>query len=88
MANFETPVTDYMTTPVETVRIGESLITANELFAGQGVSALGVVDGIRYGISGRGDSDLAVGVAVTLACIAVLAALSYRLFAVGYKYKT
>jgi CBS domain-containing protein len=44
MANFEVPVTEYMTTPVETVRVGESLIAANELFAAQGVSALGVVD--------------------------------------------
>lgn len=44
MANFEMPVKDYMTTPVETVKIGESLVTANELFAGQGVSALGVMD--------------------------------------------
>ena len=47
-----------------------------------------VVDGIRFGLSGRGDTDLAIGVAVTLACIAVLAAMSYRLFAIGYKYKT
>jgi CBS domain-containing protein len=52
MANFEVPVTEYMTTPVETVRVGESLIAANELFAAQGVSALGVVD----------DEDLLKGV--------------------------
>lgn len=45
MANFEMPVTEYMTSPVETIRIGESLVTANELFSAQGVSALGVVDG-------------------------------------------
>ena len=57
MANFEMPVTDYMTTPVETVRIGESLIAANELFAGQGVSALGVVDedGVLKGVISRTD---------------------------------
>ncbi|MGB5192098.1 MAG: CBS domain-containing protein [Polyangiales bacterium] len=57
MANFEIPVTDYMTTPVETVRIGESLITANELFVGQGVSALGVVDdnGALKGVISRTD---------------------------------
>lgn len=57
MANFETPGTDYMTTPVETVRIGDSLITANELFAGQGVSALGVVDddGVLKGVISRTD---------------------------------
>ncbi|MGD8606214.1 MAG: CBS domain-containing protein [Myxococcales bacterium] len=45
MANFEMPVTEYMTTPVETIRIGESLLVANELFGEQGVSALGVVSG-------------------------------------------
>ena len=57
MANFEMPVTDYMTTPVETIRIGESLIAANELFAGQGVSALGVVDdeGTLKGVISRTD---------------------------------
>jgi CBS domain-containing protein len=57
MANFEMPVTEYMTTPVETVRIGESLIAANELFAGQGVSALGVVDddGALKGVISRTD---------------------------------
>lgn len=57
MAKFEMPVTDYMTTPVETVRIGESLVTANELFAGQGVSALGVIDaqGALKGVISRTD---------------------------------
>lgn len=57
MANFETPVTEYMTTPVETVRIGESLVAANELFAGQGVSALGVLDdaGVLKGVISRTD---------------------------------
>lgn len=57
MANFEMPVTDYMTSPVETVPIGESIIAANELFAGQGVSALGVVDdgGALKGVISRTD---------------------------------
>ena len=57
MANFEMPVTEYMTSPVETVRIGESLVAANELFAGQGVSALGVVndDGVLKGVISRTD---------------------------------
>lgn len=57
MAKFEMPVTDYMTTPVETVQIGESLVTANELFAGQGVSALGVIDaqGALKGVISRTD---------------------------------
>jgi CBS domain-containing protein len=45
MANFEMPVTEYMTSPVETILIGQSLIAANALFSEQGVSALGVVSG-------------------------------------------
>jgi CBS domain-containing protein len=44
MANFEMPVTEYMNRPVETIRIGESLLAANAMFSEQGVSALGVVD--------------------------------------------
>jgi CBS domain-containing protein len=57
MANFEMPVTEYMTTPVETVPIGESLITVNEVFVGQGVSALGVVDdeNVLKGVISRTD---------------------------------
>lgn len=57
MANFEMPVTEYMTSPVESIEIGESLIAANELFAGQGVSALGVVDGtgVLKGVVSRTD---------------------------------
>jgi len=57
MANFEMSVTEYMTTPVETVLIGESLVSANELFLGQGVSALGVVDsdGVLKGVISRTD---------------------------------
>jgi len=44
MANFETPVSEYMTSPVETIRVGQSLVAANAMFTEQGVSALGVVD--------------------------------------------
>jgi len=57
MANFEMPVAEYMTTPVETVRVGESLLAANEVFVGQGVSALGVVDrdGVLKGVISRTD---------------------------------
>jgi len=57
MANFEMPVTEYMTSPVETIRIGESLIDANELFTEQGVSALGVVNdaGELKGVVSRSD---------------------------------
>lgn len=47
-----------------------------------------IVDGIRFGITGRADADLLTGVLVSLASIAVLAAISYRLFAIGFRYKT
>ncbi|MBT8453213.1 MAG: CBS domain-containing protein [Deltaproteobacteria bacterium] len=46
MAKFEMPATDYMTSPVETIRVGESLVAADAMFTKQGVSALGVVDDI------------------------------------------
>jgi len=57
MANFEMPVTEYMTSPVETIRIGQSLVAANALFSEQGVSALGVVDdaGELKGVVSRTD---------------------------------
>ena len=57
MANFEMPVTEYMTRPVETIRIRESLVAANELFSAQGISALGVVDdkGVLKGVVSRTD---------------------------------
>lgn len=57
MANFEMPVTEYMTSPVETIGIGTSLPAANELFYEQGVSALGVVNdaGELKGVISRTD---------------------------------
>jgi CBS domain-containing protein len=57
MANFEMPVSEYMTSPVETILVGESLVAANEFFSGQGVSALGVVDadGALKGVVSRTD---------------------------------
>ena len=57
MANFRMPVTEYMTSPVETIRIGQSLVAANALFSEQGVSALGVVndDGELKGVVSRTD---------------------------------
>lgn len=57
MANFEMPVTEYMSSPVETMLIGESLIVANAMFSEQGVSALGVVDdaGELKGVVSRTD---------------------------------
>lgn len=47
-----------------------------------------IVDGVRFGITGHGDTDPLTGVIVTLVCILALAALSYRLFAIGYRFKT
>jgi CBS domain-containing protein len=57
MANFEMPVTDYMTSPVETAQVGQSLVAANAMFSEQGVSALGVVDaaGMLKGVVSRTD---------------------------------
>lgn len=51
------PVTDYMTSPVETIHIGTSLVAANALFTEQGVSALAVVDdaGELKGVISRTD---------------------------------
>ncbi len=57
MANFETPATEYMSSPVEAIPIGTSLPAANELFSQQGVSALGVIDdaGELKGVVSRTD---------------------------------
>lgn len=57
MANFRMPVTEYMTSPVETIGIGQSLVAANAAFSQQGVSALGVVDdaGELKGVVSRTD---------------------------------
>ena len=57
MANFEIPVTEYMTSPVEAIPIGTSLPAANELFSQQGVSALGVINdaGELKGVVSRTD---------------------------------
>jgi len=57
MANFEVPVTEYMTSPVQTVRLGQSLIAANDAFQNQGISALAVIDdaGVVKGVISRTD---------------------------------
>jgi len=57
MANFEMPATEYMTSPVEMILLGKSLIAANAAFSEQGVSALGVVDdaGELKGVVSRTD---------------------------------
>ena len=57
MANFEMPVNEYMSSPVETIRVGEGLVAANAMFTEQGVSALGVIDdeGALKGVVSRTD---------------------------------
>ncbi len=47
-----------------------------------------IVDGIRFGITGRAEAELMTGVAVTLVSIAALSAVAYRLFSIGYRFKT
>lgn len=57
MPHFEMPVDEYMTSPVHTIRIGESLVSANDAFILHGVSALAVVDqhGVLKGVVSRTD---------------------------------
>ena len=57
MAKFEMPVIEYMSSPVDTIRIGQSLVAANALFSEQGVSALAVVNdaGELKGVVSRTD---------------------------------
>jgi ABC-2 type transport system permease protein len=59
--------------------IGRRLIAVNPLFY--------VIDGLRYGLTGKAESDLGTGVAVILAMNLLLAALLYRLFRRGWRLK-
>ena len=59
--------------------IGRRLIAVNPLFY--------VIDGLRYGLTGKAESDLWTGVAVILAMNLLLAALLYRLFRRGWRLK-
>jgi len=59
--------------------IGRQLIALNPLFY--------VIDGLRYGLTGKAESDLGTGVAVILAMNLLLAALLYRLFRRGWRLK-
>ncbi len=47
-----------------------------------------VVDGIRYGLTGYGEADLYLAAAVSLGVVAVLWIGAYRLFAIGYRFKS
>ena len=55
------------------------LITFNPVFY--------AVDGFRYGLTGHGESGLALGMALLLAIILALGLVAWRLFAIGYKIK-
>ena len=57
MAHFEMPVTEYMTSPVATIQIGDSLQAANDAFTENEVSALAVLnqDGQLKGVVSRTD---------------------------------
>ena len=44
MSNFQTPIADFMTSPVHTVEIGASLVEVNEVLSREQISALPVVD--------------------------------------------
>ncbi len=46
-----------------------------------------MIDGVRYGFIGRGDSDLTVGIAYTLALNIILTLWVYRVFKTGYRLK-
>jgi ABC-2 type transport system permease protein len=59
--------------------IGRRLIAVNPLFY--------VIDGLRYGLTGKAESNLWTGVAVILAMNLLLAALLYRLFRRGWRLK-
>ena len=59
--------------------IGRRLIAVNPLFY--------MIDGLRYGLTGKAESDLWTGVAVILAIDLLLVALLYRLFRRGWRLK-
>lgn len=46
-----------------------------------------LIDGFRYGLTGRADGDIAIGIAMTLVMNCVLWLACYRLFQSGYKLK-
>lgn len=47
-----------------------------------------VIDGIRQGLTGQGQADLTIGVAIIIGAVGVLAALGYELLRRGYKLKS
>ena len=59
--------------------LGRWLIALNPLFY--------VIDGLRYGLTGVGESDIGLGVAIILVLNAALAVILYRLFRRGWRMK-
>jgi ABC-2 type transport system permease protein len=47
-----------------------------------------LIAGFRYGFTGHTDGSLAVGMALTAAMVVILWAITWRMFATGYKLKT
>jgi len=47
-----------------------------------------VVDGIRFGLTGYGEADLHLAAAVSLGVVVVLWGVAYRLFTIGYRFKS
>ena len=47
-----------------------------------------LIDGFRYGLVGRADAPLLIGVAVTLALALALIAVAYRIFQTGWRLKS
>jgi ABC-2 type transport system permease protein len=47
-----------------------------------------LIDGFRYGLVGKADGSLAIGVAVTLALALALIAVAYRIFQTGWRLKS
>jgi ABC-2 type transport system permease protein len=47
-----------------------------------------LIDGFRFGFTGHAEGNVAIGVAMTLGLTAVLAGVSWRLFATGWRLKT
>ena len=60
-------------------RSGQLLIQSNPIFY--------VVDGLRFAVTGNGDTDPMIGAVVILGLTITLYAMAYRLFAGGYRIK-
>jgi len=47
-----------------------------------------VVDGIRFGLTGYGEADLRLAAVVSLGVVIILWSIAYRLFTIGYRFKS